>query len=174
VRFLEASNPTKIQLSNIRLLNWAVEDEKILTLDLENSSNMPGYKVKTILVAPLNGRETQSRTFFMKPARGFTKQTLDTLAVEAHGTQSVPIAAVSELKRFLSFPDGYDLIGVGLTANVPDALIGEYANQHRRVDGGATTDARTVGFIVQTTYQTAFDGKITASRGAFLYFAKPI
>jgi len=173
VRFLEASNPTKVQLNNVRLIRWLGEDEFVLTLDLDNPSSMPGYKVKTMLLAPLGRGETQSRTLSMKPGRGFSRQLLDTLSVEAGGRQSVPIATVSELKRFVNFPEKYDLIGAGLANNVPDALLREYGNQHRRTDGSAGTASISLSFVAKTNYETAFGGKNQSLVSVFLYFAKP-
>lgn len=174
VRFLEASNPTKIQLVNARLLNWMGEGEQVLTLDLENLSSMPGYEVRTMLVAPLDPGETQSRTLLMKPVRGFTKHALDTLSVEAHGVQSIPIANVTELKRFLNFPVGYDLIGAGMDAGVPGDLIKEYQVLYTQADGSFNVDFKAMGFMVQTAYQTVFEGKNAESRVVFLYFARPV
>lgn len=174
-RFIEASNPTDLKISNVSLSHWAGDAERYLTLSLENTSNLPAEKIKVRILDIVKPNEKQSRPLPFSQSRALPKAFLDTLAVPQHSSTQLPIGPESEFviltKRRV--PVGYDFIGASLSPNIPDSLKEEYLNS-KGITSPYALMIENPGLAIELKYSTIFGGNNTVMTGLFLFYGRVI
>lgn len=170
-RFIEASNPTELMVSDVKMLQWANDAEPYLTLSLENSSNLPAEKVKVEILDPVYSKKTKPRYLKFSPSNIFYKKIPGNIAVPKNETMLFPIGPESEIiaTTIHQIPAGYEFIGVSTQPNIPDSLTESYILKKRKI---SPYSLRTISaaLIIQLKYETIFGGKITKSKGLFFYY----
>lgn len=173
-RFIEASNPTEVKISNVSLTHWAGDAERYLTLTLENTSNLPAEKIK-VRVLDVRPNEKQASPLPFSPSHALPKTLWATLAVPQHSSTQLPIGPESELiiltKRHV--PIGYDFIGASLSPNLPDDLKAEYLSS-KGVTSPYLTMIKVTSLGIELKYSTIFGGSNTVMAGLFLFYARVI
>jgi hypothetical protein len=172
-KYVEASNPTKLDVVSAQIEKWVSDDEGYLTLSLSNISSLPAEKVKIRFLAPVKPGENQSHQINFTPSRAIPAAMLKNLGIGSKDTTKIPVAPISELIRYSrdTVPTDYELIGAGTTPDAPDALIQKYIQGHGLIHN-YSFQSTTSSLGVQVLYETIFGGKVNFLTGVYLYFGK--
>ncbi|WP_144025203.1 hypothetical protein [Burkholderia sp. HI2500] len=171
--YIEASNPTKLDLASAKIEKWASDSEDYLTLSLSNTSTLPAQRVKIRFLAPVNPGENQSHQINFSPSRAVPSAMLKSLSIGSKDTTKIPVAPVSELIRYSrnGVPADYEFIGAGTTPNAPDDMTQQYIQGHG-LTNNYTFQSTASSLGVQILYGTIFGGKVSLLTGVYLYFGK--
>ena len=172
-RFIEASNPTELRISDVQLVQWAGDDERHLTVTLENTSNLPAEKIKIIALDVIRENEKESRLLPLSKSKALPQKAMETLAVPRHSTTQLPIGPESELiiltKR--RAPVRYEFIGPSLSPNIPDKLKADYIDS-KGLKPPYTLEIQSTPIGIQLQYSTIFGGNNTATTAIYLFYGR--
>jgi hypothetical protein len=172
-RYLEFSNPTTLKIADVTLQSWLGDSEDYLTLNLANDSTLPALNVSVQLFAPTEPAGSPAKPIRATPSHAFPPPLMKHLAVGAKQSTSIAVAPVSELVGALSPPPpaGYQLIGVGLSPNLPDTLV-QRVKDLNGITGSGSVELVAKPIGANLHFQTIFGGKNALLTGVYLYFGK--
>jgi hypothetical protein len=172
-RYLEFSNPTALKIADVTLQSWLGDSEDYLTFNLANDSTLPALDVSVQLLVPTEPVGSPAKPIRATPSHAFPPSLMKHLAVGAKQSTSIAVAPVSELVSALSSPPpaGYQLIGVGLSPNLPDTLVQRVRDLNGITGSGSVQlVAKPIGANLR--FQTIFGGKNALLTSVYLYFSK--
>lgn len=172
-RFIEASNPTEVTISDAELVRWIGDSEEYLTLTLLNVSGLPAEKVKVKILDAVRNGEKNSRSLSFYPSKSFPKAVLDNIGIAKGRMTKIPVASISELVGVSQsrVSPGLKIIGVGLSPNLPDEIRDKYLLE-KGISHNFQFEGEAIGLGVELKYKNIFGGSSTALTGLYLYFGK--
>lgn len=172
-RFIEASNPTEVTISDAGLIKWAGDSEDYLTLTLLNVSALPAEKVKIRMLDVVKANEKNSRTLSFYPSKSFPKAALDNLGIPKGRTVQIPVASASEVEGVSRsrVSSGLEFIGAGLSPNLPSEIKEQYIHNKGFLNN-FQFEGEAISLGVELKYTNIFGGNSTALTGIYLYFGK--
>lgn len=172
-RFIEASNPTEVTISDAALVHWAGDAEEFLTLSLFNSSGLPAEKVKVTMLDVVRPNEEKSRPLSFYPSKAFPKSLLANLSISKNRTTQIPIASASEIESVSKHrvPPSYEFMGAGLSPNMPDTVKMRYA-ERKGITKNPGFESEAIGLGVELSYKNIFGANNTTLTGIYLYYGK--
>lgn len=172
-RYLEYSHPTELKLSGVTIQNWLGDGEEYLTLNIGNESTLPAVDVSIQVLVPTASGDSPAKPQRFTPSHAFPPALTKHLAIPANQSTNIAVAPISELAAALSSPPpaGYQLVGVGLSPNMPDALTQQLKEQNGiRSSGIVEFVAKPIA--VDLRFKTIFGGKNGLLTGIYLYYGK--
>ena len=172
-RYLEFSHPTELKLSGVTIQNWLGDSEEYLTLNIANESTLPAVDVSIQVLVPTALGDSPAKPQRFTPSHAFPPALTKHLAIPANQSTNIAVAPISELTAALSLPPpaGYQLVGVGLSPNMPDALTQQVKEQNRITSSGIV-EFVAKPIAVDLQFKTVFGGKNGLLTGVYLYYGK--
>ncbi|QXH52374.1 hypothetical protein KSS94_04395 [Pseudomonas fakonensis] len=169
-RFIEASNPTKLEVAELKPMKFLGDNEPFLVAIVENKSNLPARKVKLELLRPLQANEKNSKIIKVPRSNAFPQKIMQHLQVAQHDSQTIPLAPLSYLIDItrLGLPSDYIYLGAGLTPELPQKLMHSFSSDatHRNLQA----EIRPLGLAIQ--YENIFETSTKSLSGIYFYFAR--
>nr|WP_315448728.1 hypothetical protein [uncultured Pseudomonas sp.] len=172
-RFIEASNPTEVTLSDAGLIHWAGDQEEFLTLSLFNSSGLPAENVKVRMLDVVRPNEKNSRPLSFYPSKAFPKSLIKNLSIARNRTTQIAVASATEIESVSihRVPSGYRFIGAGISPNQSDTIKKEF-RQKTGLPNIDHVEVQIIGLGVELSYKNIFGAKNTTLTAIYLYYGK--
>lgn len=175
---LVAKNPTSIEIPELVLQHWAGDEEDFLTIKLLNTSELPANNIIISVLRPSEGQGADSERVAFSVSAAFHPYQNRGFSLPGGKSMLVPIGSISEFAtNFSADVLGFNVIGVGMSPNVPDELTLEHRNQSLREDGGSVlalgfveTLANSFGILV--SYTSVLEEKLSFLIGGYIYWLR--
>lgn len=177
---LTAKNPTKIEITEARLMSWLGDPEPYLTVKIHNSTDLPAGITSVQL---LNGRSfaigepvpdnlPNSEALEYPPSR-ITKTSLKNgFSIEQRGDLDVPTASNSFLESTFGPGPGFYLAAAGVLPNAPNGLVHERPEDHKILNHIYVTETRSIPVGAIIRYKTVLGEDKTLLTAVYLYFVR--
>lgn len=179
-RYLIATNPTELSVSNVEMAYWVGDAEPFLTVTVENPSNIPAEKLNISLVKPASANGA-SETIKFRPSEALIqgkvlKAIKSGLFLPQKKSLRLPLGSKTQLLENVvdHIPQGYTFFGVGDKPNIPDGLCDKtHGSSATEADYSMhVTEARTAAFAIALKYDTIFDQHLVRLFPLYLYFGR--
>jgi hypothetical protein len=177
---LVAKNPTSIEISDLVLQHWAGDEEDFLTIKILNTSELPAKNIKISVLRPSEAQGADSERVMFSVSVAFHAYQERGFSLLGGKTMLVPIGSISEFAaNFSADVSGFNVIGVGMSPNVPDELTLEHLNQSISLrddegpllaSGFVETRAKPFGILV--SYTSVLEEQLSFLTGGYVYWLK--
>lgn len=177
---LVAKNPTLIEISDLVLRHWAGDEEAFLTIEVLNTSELPANNITIKVFRPSinQGEDSEQVDFSVSAALKFYQE--ENISLLGRKSMLIPIGSISEFStKFSANISDFNVIGVGMSPNVPDELTLKYLNQSiaLRDDEGpilASSFVETVAtpFGILVNYKSVLEQKLFFMTTGYIYWLK--
>lgn len=172
---LVAQHPTELNVTDLVLKTWLGDNEAYLTLCLDNIKKLEARDVKVSLLKPKCSEDEYSERPPFTPSR-IPMPTNLTIKGDSH--LEIPVAPVSEAHKTFCNKDDWQLIGVGLTPEIPNALKEQILSaEEQSLDEGPVltlshVESQSVVFGIEVTWKSIFEQQQQLLLGGYLYYRR--
>lgn len=146
---LKVSNPTKVELLNIKLIKWLGDDEKFFTIIFKNKTTLPAHAFNVEIWdnnKTINFKHSKvSNIFYNKPT------------IAGNKVFEFPLVSKSELAKYLGITNN-KILGIGITPNIPIKIMNKAKVMQSK--NSSYSEVYTESLGLQYGYNTIFDDKI--------------
>ncbi|WP_146860378.1 hypothetical protein [Aliivibrio fischeri] len=162
-------NPTKINLTNVKLKKWLGVPDEFLTFNLTNVGEMPA------LSCSLRIFKSNEHDIDFKKHSTNSHCFIDNLKIDKDSDVDYPLILMSELiEQLRDDLTNYEVVGVGLSSNIPEAITEEAMqksfNEVKHLESYHINHSwRTFPLFVKYKYSSPFGSVTEVVTGVYIY-----